>query len=163
MLGRSDLEIRTRRGPAQTIGAGGSMRRILIVTCLAATVLAMLGGPVAAAPTQARNYEAIPAVCDGLGPVVIEVVSMGNWSTAKIQGTKTTLIPRSFTFKVTDITHPDPAEHEVVDEGHERKRATDATDVCRFEFVEEIEGDPEIPDGTYLIELTVEVKVVGRR
>jgi hypothetical protein len=137
------------------------MRRILIVTCLAATVLAMLAGPVAAAPTQARNYEAIPAVCDGLGPVVIEVVSMGNWSTGKIQGTNTTLIPRSFTFTVTDITNP--AAPVMVDQGEERKRATDATDVCRFEFIEVVEDDPEIPDGTYLIEITVEAKVVGRR
>jgi hypothetical protein len=130
------------------------------VTCLAATVLSMLAGPVAAAPTQARNYEAIPAVCDGLGPVVIEVVSMGNWSTAKIQGTKTTLIPRSFAFTVTDIT--DPNDPVVVDEGEERKRVTDATDVCRFEFIEEVEDDPFYPDGTYMIELTVTAKVVGR-
>jgi hypothetical protein len=136
------------------------MRRILLVTCLAATVLSMLAGPVAAAPTQARNYEAIPAVCDGLGPVVIEVVSMGNWSTAKIQGTKTTLIPRSFAFTVTDIT--DPNDPVVVDEGEERKRVTDATDVCRFEFIEEVEDDPFYPDGTYMIELTVTAKVVGR-
>lgn len=136
------------------------MRRILLVTCLAATVLSMLAGPVAAAPTQARNYEAIPAVCDGLGPVVIEVVSMGNWSTAKIQGTNTTLIPRSFASTVTDITDPD--DPVVVDEGVERKRVTDATDVCSFEFIEVVVDDPFFPDGTYLIELTVEVKVVGR-
>jgi hypothetical protein len=136
------------------------MRRILLVTCSVAVVLSLLAGPAAAAPTQARNYEAIPAVCEGLGPVVIEVVSMGNWSAAKIQGTRTTLIPRSFAFVVTDIT--DPNDPVVVDEGEDRKRATDATDVCRFEFIEEAQGDPFFPDGTYLIELTVEAKVVGR-
>jgi hypothetical protein len=138
------------------------MRRALIVTFVAAMVLSMLAGPVAAAPTQAKNYEAIPADCDGLGTVVLEVVSMGNWSTAKVQETKLTLIPRSFAFTVTDVTDPDPAKHEVVEEGVESKRATDATDVCHIEFIEEIEGDPFIPDGTYLIELTVTVKVVGR-
>jgi hypothetical protein len=138
------------------------MRRMLLVTCLAAMVMSMLAGPVAAAPTKARNYEAIPAHCVGLGPVVIEVVSMGNWSTAKIQGTKTTLIPRSFAFTLTNITDQDPAKHKVVDEGEERKRATDATDVCHFEFTEELEDDPFYPDGTYRIQLTVEAKVVGR-
>jgi hypothetical protein len=137
------------------------MKRILIVTCVAAMALSMLAGPVAAAPTQARNYEAIPAVCDGLGSVVIEVVGMGNWSTGKVQGTKLTLIPRSFAFTVTNIT--DPTNPVVVDEGVERKRATDATDACHIEFIDEVEGDPFIPDGTYLIEITVEAKVVGRR
>jgi hypothetical protein len=136
------------------------MRRILILTCSAAMVLAMLAGPVAAAPTQARNYEAIPAVCDGLGPVVIEVVNLGNWGSGKVQGTKTTLIPRSFTFMVTDIT--DPNDPVVGAEGEERKRANDATDVCHIEFIEEVEDDPFIPDGTYLIEVAVGVKVVGR-
>jgi hypothetical protein len=136
------------------------MKRILTVTCAAAMVLSMFAGPVAAAPTQAKNYEAIHAVCDGLGHVVIEVVGMGNWTTGKIQGTKLTLIPRSFAFTATNIT--DPADPVVVDEGVERKRATDATETCHIEFTEEIEGDPFIPDGTYLIEVTVEAKVVGR-
>jgi hypothetical protein len=135
------------------------MRRTLLVFCLAAMCLAMLAGPAAAAPTQARNYDAFPAVCDGLGPVVIEVVNFGNWGAAKIQGTRTTLIPRSFAWTVTDITDPDEP---VVEAGEERKRATDATDVCRFEFVDEVLDDPFIPDGTYRIELAVEVKVRGR-
>jgi hypothetical protein len=133
------------------------MRRILIVTCVAGMVLSLLAGPVAAAPTQARNYEAIPAVCDGLGPVVIEVVSLGHWSTGKVQGTQTTLIPRSFAFTLTDTS-----TGEVVDSGEERKRPDDSDDVCRIVFVEEVEDDPFIPDGTYLIEVAVEVKVVGR-
>jgi hypothetical protein len=159
MLGGSDLTP-DPTGPAQGSAQEGNMRRILILTCSAAMVLAMLAGPVAAAPTQARNYEAIPAVCDGLGPVVIEVVNLGNWGSGKVQGTKTTLIPRSFTFMVTDIT--DPNDPVVVDEGEERKRANDATDVCHIEFIEEVEDDPFIPDGTYLIEVAVGVKVVGR-
>ena len=136
------------------------MRRIVIVMCAVVMVLSMLAGPVTAAPTQARNYEAIPAVCDELGSVVIEVVNMGNWGTGKVQGTKLTLIPRSFAFTVTDIT--DPTDPEVVEEGVERKRVTDATDACHIEFIDEVEGDPFIPDGTYLIQVAVEVKVVGR-
>jgi hypothetical protein len=116
------------------------MRRVLIVMCSAAMVLAMLAGPVTAAPTQARNYEEIPAVCDVMGPIVIEVVNLGNWGTGKVQGTQTTLIPRAFDFTVTNITDPDNTF--VVEEDVVRKRANDATDACDISFVEEIVGDP---------------------
>jgi hypothetical protein len=122
--------------------------------------LALAAGPAAADRSQARNYEAIPATCDGLGEVVIEVVNLGHWGTGKVQGTNLRLIPRYFIFTVTDIT--DPTEPEVVDSGEARQRNDAVDDECVISFVEEVEDDPFIPDGTYLIEVTVGVKVVGR-
>jgi hypothetical protein len=136
------------------------MKRVLVVVCAAGMALALAAGPAAADRSQARNYEAFPAVCDGLGGVVIEVVNLGQWGTGKVQDTNLTLVPRYFIFTVTDIT--DPSAPEIVDSGEARKRNDTVDDECFISFIEEVEDDPFIPDGTYLIEVLVGVKVVGR-
>lgn len=133
------------------------MRRILIVATLLAVALPM-GPPAAAAPTGAHNYEAIPASCDGLGEVVIEVTSLGQWGTGKVQGTSLTLVPRSFAFVGTLLE-----TGEVVFEEAFAKTNSATDDVCVFSFVEEIPpGDPFLPSGgTVIIEGTVGVRIVG--
>ena len=133
------------------------MKRMLLVTCAAAVVLGLTAAPAAADRSQARNYEAIPVVCEGLGEIVIEVVSLGQWGTGKVQHTNLTLIPRHFAFTVIDL---DTSEVVFADEFAKRNPTID--DVCTGEFVEEVpEGDPFLPAGTYLIQFEVGVRVVG--
>jgi hypothetical protein len=138
-------------------GEGLDMRRVLIVVCAAGMALALTAGPAAADRSQARNYDAIEATCDGLGEVVIEVVSLGHWGTGKVQDTNLTLVPRYFAFTVTDLS-----TGQIVEEDEARKRNDSVDDECLISFVEEVEDDPFIPDGTYLIEVRVGVRVVGR-
>jgi len=130
------------------------MRRLILLVCAAALALSMSAGTALAAPTDATNYWAIDATCDVLGEITIEVVNLGNWGAAKVQGTQTTLIPRWFTFDVIfqgDI---------VFSEGHAKTSTVD--DVCRYSWTEVIpEDDPPFEAGTYLFEAEVGVKVVG--
>jgi hypothetical protein len=137
---------------------GGIMRRILMVVCAVVMAVALTAGPAAADRTQAKNYEEIPATCEGLGDAVIEVVNLGNWGTGKVQGTNLTLIPRTFDFTVTDLSTDELVFAESV-----TKRNAKVDDLCTFSFVEEVsEGDPSFPPGTFLIEVQVGVRVVGR-
>ena len=132
------------------------MRKIVMGVSGAAVALALTASPAAAAPSQARNYEEIPVTCEGLGEVVIEIVNLGNWGAAKVQGTQLTVIPRSFGFVATNV---DTGEV-VIDEQTAKPNAR-VDDVCTASFIEVVEDDPEIEPGTYLIELTVGVRVVG--
>ena len=133
------------------------MRRIFIVSIVAAAALSVTAAGATAAPTNATNYEAIPATCEGLGAIVIEVTNIGQWGTGKVQGTTLTLVPRSFTFTGTNL-----ATNEVVFEDHFEKRNDAVDDTCTFTFIEEIpEGDEFLPPGTYEITGTVGVRVVG--
>jgi hypothetical protein len=122
------------------------MKKIMLMVCTAAVALSLSAGAAAAAPTQATNYWAIDATCDGLGAVVIEVVNRGNWGAGKFQGTQLTGIPRWFT---STVTHE---EFGVVFADGNAKRPADVDDICRYSFV----------DGPYLIAVEVGVKVVGR-
>jgi hypothetical protein len=132
------------------------MRRILMGVCGAAVALALTAGPAAADRSQARNYEEIPVTCEGLGEVVVEVVNLGNWGTGKVQGTQLTLIPRTFTFTATNV-----ATGEVVFDDQVAKRNANVDDVCTASFLEEVEDDPFLEPGTYLVEFSVGVRVVG--
>ena len=133
------------------------MRRTVLLLCVAAVTLAMSAGAAAAAPTKATNYWAIDAECDGLGEVVIEVVSRGNWGTGKVQDSQTTLIPRWFAFSVTDETGT-----ELFTESH-AKRPADIDTVCRYSFdVVVPEDDPDFPAGTYRFDAEVGAKMRGR-
>ncbi len=132
------------------------MRRMTVLLMAAAMAMSMGVGVAAAAPTQAQNYWTIDATCDVLGAVTIEVTNMGNFGAAKIQGTKLTGIPRWFTF---DVSYQGQV---VFSESHE-KRPADVDDTCRYSWTEEVPaGDPFLEAGTYLLEGTVGVKVVGR-
>jgi hypothetical protein len=133
------------------------MRRILTVVCAAMVALGMTAGPAAADRSQARNYEEIPATCEELGEIVIEVVNLGQWGTGKVQGTNQTLIPRTFRFTATNVD-----TGEVVFDEQIAKRNARIDDTCSASFIEEVVDDPEVPDGTYLIEFEVGVRVVGR-
>lgn len=132
------------------------MRRVLTVVCAVTVVLALAAGPAAADRSQAKNYEEIPVTCEGLGEIVIEVASLGQWGTGKVQGTQLTLIPRTFSFTLTDV-----ATGEVVFDEDVVKQNADIDDFCTATFTEEIVDDPELPPGTYQIELGVGVRVVG--
>lgn len=132
------------------------MRRTMVLLSATALAMSMSLGVAYAAPTQAQNYWAIDASCDVLGDVTIEVTNLGNLGAAKIQGTKLTGIPRWFTF---DVSYRGQV---VFSERHE-KRPADVDDICRYSWTEEVpEGDPFLEAGTYLLEGTVGVKVVGR-
>jgi hypothetical protein len=133
------------------------MRRILTVVCAAMVALGMTAGPAAADRSQARNYEEIPATCEELGEIVIEVVNLGQWGTGKVQGTNQTLIPRTFRFTATNVD-----TGEVLFDEQIAKRNARIDDTCSASFIEEVVDDPEVPDGTYLIEFDVGVRVVGR-
>jgi hypothetical protein len=122
------------------------MRRLMVVVWAAAMALFVSAGVAAAAPTEAKNYWAVDATCDGLGDVVIEVVNLGSWGAGKFQGTQLTGIPRWFG---STVTHE---EFGVVFSDRHAKRPVDVDDVCRYWFV----------DGPYLIEVEIGVKVVGR-
>jgi hypothetical protein len=136
------------------------MKRILLLTCVAAMALSLTAGPVAAAPTNAKNYEAFEAECDNAGSIVIEVVAMGQWSTGKVQGTKLTGIPRLFEFSATHLE-----TGTVVFEESIQKRNAAVDDLCRITFVETIPEDnpDDLPGGDYRFDVTVGVKVVGPR
>jgi hypothetical protein len=122
------------------------MKRLTLVVWAAVLALLLSAGTAAAAPTEAKNYWAVDATCDGLGDVVIEVVNLGRWGAGKFQGTQLTGIPRWFG---STVTHE---EFGVVFADVNAKRSVDVDDVCRYSFV----------DGPYLIEVEVGVKVVGR-
>lgn len=132
------------------------MRRMMVLLMAAAMAMSTSLGAAAKSPTQAQNYWAIDATCDVLGDITIEVTNLGNWGAAKIQGTKLTGIPRWFTF---DVSYQGTV---VFSESHE-KRPADVDDICRYSWTEEVpEGDPFFEAGTYLLEGTVGVKIVGR-
>jgi hypothetical protein len=134
-----------------------AMRRTLIVSFVAAAALSVTAASATAAPTNATNYEAIPATCEALGEIVIEVTNIGHWGTGKVQGTGLTLIPRSFVFTGTNLD-----TNEVVFEDSFAKRNDAVDDTCTFTFIEEVpEGDEFLEPGTYEIRGTVGVKVVG--
>lgn len=132
------------------------MRKIVTGVSGAAVALGLMASPAVAAPSQARNYEEIPVTCEGLGEVVIEIVNLGNWGAAKIQGTQQTIIPRSFEFVATNVDTGEVVIDEQIAKPNDR-----VDDVCTASFTEEVVDDPEIEPGTYLIELTVGVRVVG--
>jgi hypothetical protein len=101
------------------------MRRTLIVSFVAAAALSVTAASATAVPTKATNYDAIPATCEGLGEIVIEVTNIGHWGTGKVQGTTLTLIPRSFTFTGTNL-----ATNEVVFEESFEQRNHAVDDTC---------------------------------
>lgn len=134
------------------------MRRTFTVSCVAALALAVAAPGAIAAPTTAHNYQAIPASCQGLGEIVIEVTNLGQWGTGKVQGTQLTLVPRTFTFLGTHVE----SDTVVFDDVLEKPNA-EVDDVCAFSIEEVIPpGDPFLPEGgTLHIEGTVGVKIVG--
>lgn len=122
------------------------MKRLWAAPMALMLVVLLSAGVAAAAPTEAKNYWAVDATCDGLGDVVIEVVNRGSWGAGKFQGTQLTGVPRWFG---STVTHE---EFGVVFADVNAKRSVDVDDVCRYSFV----------DGPYLIEVEIGVKVVGR-
>jgi hypothetical protein len=117
------------------------------------------GFAIAALPSQATHYWETEAECDTIGSITLQVVNVG-WGAAKVKDTKLTLLPRLFEFKATHLDAEDGPEV-IVDDSVSKRQAAD--DVCRYSWEMKIKDDPYgFPDGTYLLEGAVGVKVVGR-
>jgi hypothetical protein len=136
------------------------MKRTLLVACVTALALSLTAGSATAAlPSQAKHYWEIDAECDTIGVITLQVVNIG-WGAAEAKDTNLTLIPRWFEFKATHLDAEDGPEV-IVDDVVTKRPATN--DVCRYSWVTAIEDDPYgFPDGTYLLEGAVGVKIVGR-
>jgi hypothetical protein len=133
------------------------MKRILIVSIVAVATLSLTAVSAIASPSSATNYAEYPASCEGLGGIVIQINNVGQWGAGKVQGTRLTLVPRTFAFTGTSLD-----TGEVVFEESFGKRTHDIDDTCTFSFVEEVpEGDEFLPPGTYEFTGTVGVRVVG--
>jgi hypothetical protein len=135
------------------------VRRFTTIAVTAALLLTMNIGTASASPSNVRNYETLDLECDRLGDITVQIINLGNWGAAKVQGTRLTVIPRWFEFTATNL---DTGET-VIDGERVSQRNDTVDDVCRWSGEFYLERDPDFVDGTYSFEGAVGVRVVGRR